>query len=107
MPVMKVVRLLPAQRISLTSQLDGRGHNLLQCELAVFPFGVDHPCNRPWHADRLVADFARSGDYIALSVHIHVAGRRRGSFLAVIEEMRFAVGHADEHESAAADISRG
>ena len=39
---------------------------------------------------------------IPIDVH---SGRCR-SFFAVIEEMKLAIGHADEHESAAADIAR-
>jgi hypothetical protein len=78
----------------------------LQRELAIFLLGINHARHRSGHADRFVADFAGTGNHIALRVQIHVARRRCGSLFAVVEKVRLAVGHADEHESAATDVSR-
>ena len=51
-----------------------------------------------------------SGDDVALRVQVHVRGGGSGSFLAVVEELRLAVGKLlrsgpDQHEAAAADIA--
>ena len=42
---------------------------------------------------------------LPLRVEIHVARRRCRSLFAVVEKVRLAIGHADQHEAAATDIS--
>ena len=39
-----------------------------------------------------------------MRIQIHLAGGCFGGFLAVVEEVDLTVGHADQHEAAAADI---
>ncbi len=78
---------------------------MLQAELAVFLLGINHAGDRSGHADRLVSDLAGAGDHVSLLVEVHVRVGCGGSLLAVIEEMRLAVGHADEHEPSATDVS--
>ena len=46
--------------------------------------------------------FAGFVDHIALRIQIHVASNCRRSRLPVVEEMRLAIGHANQHESTAA-----
>ncbi len=47
------------------------------------------------------------GMTLPCAVEIHVASRGGGGLLAIVEKVGLAVGHADEHESAAANISGG
>ena len=42
---------------------------------------------------------------LPLASRVHIASRGGGSFLAVVQKMGFAVGHANQHEPAATDIS--
>ena len=102
---MKILGLFPGQGVSLARQLDGGSDHLLQRKLAIFFLGVNHARHRPGHADRLEADFAGTFNDVALGVEVHVARRRGGSLLAIVDKVRRAVGHADEHEASAADIS--
>src|SRR5260370_4890242 len=58
-------------------------------------------------SDRLVTD--DGGFFLELAVFsdVHIAGGLTWSHFAIIEEGGFAVGQANQHESAAADVARG
>jgi hypothetical protein len=75
--------------------------------LPYFFFGVNHARDRSWHAYRFVANLAGAFDHVALRVEIHAGLRGRRGFFAIVDKMRLAIGHADQHEAAAAQISRG
>ena len=79
---------------------------MLERQLAVFLFGIDHAGHRPRHADRLVTNLAGARNYVALRVQIQVAGRGGRSHLAIVEKVRLAIRHANQHEPAATNISR-
>lgn len=64
------------------------------------------PATDPGDSDGTIPDNAGILDYVALGVQVHIGGGGRGSFLAVVDEVGLAVGHADEHESAAAEVAR-
>jgi len=57
-------------------------------------------------ANRLISNLAGVFDHIALGIQIHVGLCCCRSFLAIVEKMRAAIGHANQHESTAAQISR-
>src|SRR5437660_5186735 len=103
---MKVVSLVPSQGESISREFDRGRNHLFQRKLAKFLLSGDHSGDRSGHTDRFIAIFAGSFDHVALRVEVHVTGRRRGSLLTIIEEVSLAVGHADQHESAASDVSR-
>jgi len=60
--------------------------------------------HRPWDACGTPSDQAVASQ-LSVSVQIHVAGGLAGSSFAEIDECRPPIGHADEHESATADIA--
>src|ERR1700756_1994578 len=103
---MKIVSLVPSQCESISRELDRGRHHLFQHQLAEFFLSGDHPGHRAGHADRLIAIFAGSFDHVALSIEVHVTGRGGGSLFTIIDKVRLAVGHTDQHESAAPDIAR-
>ena len=102
----EVARLFLRQNIALAGETDRRGHHLCQGQPAVGLLRVDEPCDRAGNADGLVARGGKSRDDVALRVEIHSGGGRGGGALAVVEEVRLARLHADEHESAAAEVAR-
>src|SRR5579864_3396515 len=105
MPVVEIARLFPTQGVAVACELDRRGHHLLELQSPPLLLGIRHASDRAWNSDGFVTNFAGALDYVALRILIHVAGRRGWSRLAVVQEMRFAVGHADQHETAPADVS--
>ena len=105
MPVMQIRGFFPAQGISLARQPDRGSDHLLERQLSIFLFGINHARDRPRHANGLVTDFAGARNHVALGVQIHVAGCGRGSHFAIVEKVRLAIRHANKHEPAATDIS--
>ncbi len=101
----EVASFLLRQNIALAGETDRRGHHMCQSEPAVGLLRVDEPCDRAWNADRLVSRGREAGDDVALCVEIHSGASRGGGALAVVEEVRLACLHADEHEAAAAEIA--
>ncbi len=67
---------------------------------------IDHSGNGSRDADRLVSHGAGVGNHVALSVQIHVTAGGFWSFFAIVEEVDLAVGKANQHESAATNVSR-
>src|SRR5205807_10633552 len=65
---------------------------------------VNQPGHRSRNANGSIANQARVGYYIALRVQVHVTTGGFRSFLAKVEKMYFAIGFAQQHESAAADV---
>ena len=104
--VVKVGGLAPSQCVPFSRELDGWSHNSFQTQFAVLLFGIDHAGHRSGHTDRSVPDFTGAGNDISLFVEVHIRlGRSRG-FFSIVEEMRFAIGHADEHEPTSTDVAR-
>src|SRR5216684_7384267 len=58
-------------------------------------------------SNRLVADDGSFFVEFAVFSDVHVAGGLTWSHFAIIEEGGFAVGQANQHEAAAADVARG
>ena len=77
----------------------------MQRELAEFVLSVRQAGNRSGHADRFVSGNACVFNHVALSVEIHIRRRSSGRLLAVVNEVSFAIRRADEHETAASEIS--
>src|SRR5581483_1983403 len=97
----KLARILPWQRITIFRQADSGSHDLLQAELAPFLLGHRHARDRSRNSNGLISDRAQTGNHVTLLVPIHVNGCGSWSLLAIVEEMQFAIGHANEHEAAA------
>src|SRR5439155_14718040 len=64
-----------------------------------------HTPDRAGHANRLVTDKACICDHVTMCVEIHVRSCGCRRFFAVVDETRDAISRADEHESAATQIS--
>ena len=105
MAIMQILGFVPSQGIALARQLDGGSDHLLEGKLAIFFLGVDHARHGSRDADRLEADLAGTFNDVTLGVEVHVARRRGGSLLAIVDKVRRAIGHANEHEASATDIS--
>ena len=69
--------------------------------------GIDQALDRARHAGGQVADDAELRDDIALCILIHRLAGLGGSLLAKVEKVGLTVVQANEHEAAAAEITRG
>ncbi len=69
---------------------------------------MDQSFDRTRHARGEKPEAAETRNHIPFGILIHVGGRLAGRLLAEVEEVRFAILKANEHEAAAADVaSRG
>jgi hypothetical protein len=103
------LRVFVGEGKSVACEFDGGGDDFVEGELAVLFFGIDEAGNGAGDADGAVSDNARIfvgvGENVALGVEIHIFGGSGGSLFAKVDEVSFAVGEAEEHEAAAAEIS--
>ena len=67
---------------------------------------IGEACNRAGDSAGFVTDERHSGNYVAFGVEVHVAAGGCWGFFAVVEKVGLAVFVADEHETAATDVSR-
>src|SRR6185312_836735 len=106
MGVSKLACVFPRQWEAIARQCNRRSHDLFETQLAPLLLRSNHTGLRSGNADGFVADNTQVGNNISLLVPIHIDGRGCRRFLAIVKEMDSAVGHADQHESAAANVSR-
>ena len=98
-------RVIPAERITLARETNGRLHDLFQRQLAELFLRMDHALHRAWNTRGEITDATEIRDHIALAVLIH-GGRCLGRrLLAEIEKVSFTIVHAHEHEATAADVA--
>ena len=90
---------------ALGREADGRRHDALKAELAVFALGIGQAGHRAGRGDGAVANDAGVGNDIAFGVLVHGFGGGQGRLFAVIDKRRPAVVHAQEQESAAAQVA--
>ena len=74
-------------------------------ELAKAPLRFDQAGHCAWNADRQISNRGSVGNDFSVSVEIHIGSRTQGRFFAEVNEVRFAVGQAQQHEAAAAQIA--
>ena len=118
------VGLFGGELKAIGSELDGRGEDAAQAELAVLALGVDQPGDRAGGGYGAVADDTGpcrrrrifSGGpgsclvvwgELALGVLVHGFGGLEGGFFAEVDEGGFAVVGAEEQKSAAAQVAGG
>src|SRR5207344_500979 len=66
---------------------------------------VNQSSHRSGHANGFIPNPAGVWDHVSLSIEIHVTAGGFGGFFAEVEEVQLAVGFAQQHKSAAADVS--
>ena len=93
------------QRKALTGEAESRGHDRFAVERAVLVEGFQEAGHGAGHAGGEVAPPAALADGIAVGIEVHVLCGAAGGVLAVVDGRDRAVGHADHHEAAPADVA--
>src|SRR5580698_7195047 len=101
----QIAGFLPAELETMESEENRRRHYLPQTELAVSFLRVDQASDGTGDADRSVTVFARAVNHVALCVQIHAGCGGGWRFFAEVYETSFAIGHAEQHETATTQIA--
>ncbi len=95
-----------ADRKAIFGKANGWGHYVRELHRAIGFQSESEAGDGSWDSDGFVANDRRFLVELAIFADIHVArGFARSSF-AIVQESRFTIGKANQHEAAAADVSR-
>src|SRR5713226_546377 len=95
-----------ADRKAIFRKANGRSHDVRELHRAIGFQRESEACDCSGDSDRLVADDGSFFIELAVFSDVHVAPGLIWRYLAVIEEGGLAVGKANQHETAAADVAR-
>src|SRR5260370_326960 len=95
-----------ADRKAIFGKANGWGHYVRELHRAIGFQSESEAGDSSWDSDGFVANDRRFLVELAIFADIHVArGFARSSF-AIVQESRFTIGKTNQHEAAAADVTR-